>query len=410
MLLYSNSSSWFTVMFHISNKNKFLLQRLLDASSGFLLSFGFLFKKRQKRIVFNSTVNTDFTFNSKYLFLNHKDYLEKQGYDVKFVINDNAKRKALTEKYGEYFISSQGLKNKCYILNAACWIMSTMDPPVGGVWLNKNRFVLQLGHGTPMKNIGLMDGSASWLKRAYYKLMTTNVTYYLSPSNFFAEYIGKAFGVSQKQVITMAQPRLESMSHSQSDFISQFRDDSKTKLVLYSPTWRPYEDVQLFPFSDYSTKSLEQKLIENNMVIFVRLHPKFEGDLSPYLNSRVINLDSQQVEDITEYLDQFDALLTDYSSIYCDFAMLDKPVGFIPYDKATYQEAVGFSFDYEQITWGEEIKSVEDVLNIGLDNCPGERANILNMKPNAQDIDECLNEELGKIMITNRQLARKKCF
>ncbi|WP_041394455.1 CDP-glycerol glycerophosphotransferase family protein [Photobacterium profundum] len=293
-------------MWSISNKNKFLIQRFIDAASGFFLSLFFIFSKREKVIIFNSTVNRDFTFNSKYLFINHKDNLEAQDYEVKFVINDIAKREALTAKYGEYFISSKGLGNKCYILNAAGWIMSTMDPPVGGIFLNHNRFVFQLGHGTPIKNIGLMDGSASRLKRAYYKLMTSNVTYYLSPSDFFAEYIGKAFGVTQKQVMVMAQPRLESMNYSQSDFINQYRTNSKTKLVLYTPTWRPYEDVKLFPFADYSAQNIEQQLIESNMVIFIRLHPKFEGDISPYLNSQVINLNSQAIEDITEHLDQFD--------------------------------------------------------------------------------------------------------
>lgn len=385
-------------MFKINNKNKFLIQRLFDASSGFLLSFVFLLLKRKKRIIFNSTINTDFTFNSKYLFLNHKDNLEAQGYEIKFVINNIAKREALTDKYGEYFISSKGFSNKCYILNAAGWIMSTMDPPIGGVFLNHNRFVLQLGHGTPIKNIGLMDGSASWLKRTYYQLMTSNVTYYLSPSDFFAEYIGKAFGVTQKQVMVMSQPRLESMNYSQSDFINQYRTNSKTKLVLYSPTWRPYEDVKLFPFPDYSAQSIEQQLIESNIVIFVRLHPKFEGELSTYLNSHVINLNSQIVEDITEHLDQFDILLTDYSSIYCDFAMLDKPVGFIPYDREAYQKAVGFSFDYEKVTWGDEIDSVAKLRNIDRSYCSGERLNILNITPNAQDIDHRLIRELGKII------------
>ncbi|WP_170107508.1 CDP-glycerol glycerophosphotransferase family protein [Photobacterium indicum] len=388
-------------MFKINNKNKFLIQRLLDASSGFLLSFVFLLLKRKKRIIFNSTVNTDFTFNSKYLFINHKDNLETQGYEIKFVINDIAKREALSKKYGDYFISSKGFSNKCYILNAAGWIMSTMDPPIGGIFLNHNRFVLQLGHGTPIKNIGLMDGSASWLKRAYYKLMTTNVTYYLSPSDFFAEYIGKAFGISHEQVMVMSQPRLESMSYSQSDFINQFRTDGETKLVLYSPTWRPYEDVKLFPFADYSTQTMEQQLIEGNMVIFVRLHPKFEGDLSPYLNSQVINLNSQVIEDITEHLDQFDILLTDYSSIYCDFAMLDKPVGFIPYDREAYQKAVGFSFDYEEVTWGDTIDSVEKLFCIDKRHRPGEQLNILNITPNAQDIDCLLNDQLRKIVLTN---------
>ncbi|OLQ76089.1 hypothetical protein BIT28_18910 [Photobacterium proteolyticum] len=395
-----NYFGWFIAMIKINNKNKFLVQRLLDASSGFFLSLIFLFLKRKKRIIFNSTVNTDFTFNSKYLFLNHKKNLEEQGYEVKFVINDIEKQVKLTEKYGDYFISSKGIKDKCYILNAACWIMSTMDPPVGGCFLNKNRFVLQLGHGTPIKNIGLMDGSASWLKRAYYKLMTTNISYYLSPSDYFSKYIGQAFGVAQNQIIVLPQPRLESMQTCQSNFINQYRYSNKTRLFLYSPTWRPYEDVKLFPFGDYSPETVEKKLVENDIVIFIRLHPKFEGDITPYLNSRIINLDSNQAEDITEYLDQFDVLLTDYSSIYCDFAMLGKPVGFIPYDIKLYEKSVGFSFDYKQVTWGDEVNSLEGLFKVGEENKPKERASKLNTMPASQIIDKFISRELNRIRLT----------
>lgn len=63
-------------MLSISNKNKFLLQRFVDAASGFFLSFFFILGKRKKRMIFNSTVNKDFTFNSKYLFINHKKDFE----------------------------------------------------------------------------------------------------------------------------------------------------------------------------------------------------------------------------------------------------------------------------------------------------------------------------------------------
>ncbi|MGF1703711.1 CDP-glycerol glycerophosphotransferase family protein [Photobacterium makurazakiensis] len=351
-------------MWSISNKNKFLIQRFIDAASGFILSLFFIFGKRQKRIIFNSTVNKDFTFNSKYLFINEKDNFEKAGYEVKFIINDFKRREQLKEIYGDYFISSKGLKQKKYILNASCWIMSTMDAPITGLFMNHSRLVIQLGHGTPIKNIGLMDQSASLLKKLYYRMMSTNITYYLSPSEFFAEYIGKAFGVKQNQVLIARQPRLDSMSSGKSEFIESFRKNKETKLILYTPTWRPYSDVKLFPFPDYNKETLEKTLKEENTVIFLRLHPKFEVNLSEYLNDNVINLDSSKAEDITEHLDQFDALLTDYSSIYCDFAMLNKPVGFVPYDLKEYEENVGFSHDYKELTWGGDIKKTSDIVKL----------------------------------------------
>ncbi|PSW19507.1 hypothetical protein C9I98_11350 [Photobacterium sanctipauli] len=376
-------------MWSISNKNKFLIQRFLDAASGFFLSFFYIFGKRNKRIILNSTVNKDFTFNSKYLFINHKEEFENAGFEVKFVINDTEKRQALTKKYGSYFISTKGVKNKAYILSANCWVMSTMDPPISGLFMKYNRLVIQLGHGTPVKNIGLMDQSASKLKKLYYRLMSTNITYYLSPSEFFAEYIGKAFGVRQNQVLVARQPRLDSMSSGKSEFIESFRCNDKTKFILYSPTWRPYGDVQLFPFKDYEKSELEKMLEQKNAFIFLRLHPKFEVDLSGYLSSRVINLDSSKAEDITEHLNQFDALITDYSSIYCDFAMLDKPVGFIPYDLSEYLENVGFSHPYEELTWGTAITQQGELVKMH-NKQDIKVANLLNISEDRKNISHLI--------------------
>lgn len=358
----SISSRLVVIMWSISNKNKFLLQRFFDAASGFFLSFFFILGKRKKRIIFNSTVNKDFTFNSKYLFINHKDKFEKAGYEVKFIINDDEKKHKLKQDFGDYFITTKGIKQKVYILQAGCWVMSTMDAPISGLFMNHNRLVIQLGHGTPLKNIGLMDQSAGLIKKLYYKLMSTNVSFYLSPSKFFSDYIGKAFGVTMKQVLVARQPRLDSMSKGKSSFIENYRKDSNTKFILYSPTWRPYSDVKLFPFGGFDKEKLNIKLAGSNTVIFLRLHPKFEVNLSEYVSESVVNLDSSKAEDITEHLDQFDALVTDYSSIYCDFAMLGKPVGFLPYDIEEYTKHVGFSHDYKKLTWGNNIKSLDEFL------------------------------------------------
>ncbi|WP_041394456.1 hypothetical protein [Photobacterium profundum] len=82
--------------------------------------------------------------------------------------------------------------------------------------------------------------------------------------------------------------------------------------------------------------------------------------------------------------------------------MLDKPVGFIPYDKEAYQKAVGFSFDYQEVTWGDKIVSVAKLRNIDRRYCSGEKLNILNITPNAQDIDHLLNDKLEKVVMADR--------
>ena len=55
-----------------------------------------------------------------------------------------------------------------------------------------------------------------------------------------------------------------------------------------------------------------------------------------YLSGRVVYLGNEQMEDIMEILNIFDLLITDYSSIYIDYLILNRPMIFLPYDKEKY--------------------------------------------------------------------------
>ena len=50
--------------------------------------------------------------------------------------------------------------------------------------------------------------------------------------------------------------------------------------------------------------------------------------------------------------DIFDILITDYSSIYIDYLLLDRPLIFLPYDKEQYLKGRGMNFEYDKgDTW-----------------------------------------------------------
>ncbi|WP_198591154.1 CDP-glycerol glycerophosphotransferase family protein, partial [Vibrio breoganii] len=145
------------------DKNKYIVKRFLDLIFGVMLSFLFMFGKRKNRIIFNSVLNKNFDNNSKYYFL----YLLRNHckYELKFVVNDDRQRTDAISRYGEHFITSRGIKNKIYILNAKYWITSSLETPVGGVFLRKNRKVINLGHGMPYKLVGLQERNLSKLKK-----------------------------------------------------------------------------------------------------------------------------------------------------------------------------------------------------------------------------------------------------
>lgn len=311
--------------------------------------YAFFLVKREKRIIFSSTNNKYFIFNSKNLFMEQKLNFERQGFKVFFVINDPIKRAQLNKQFPDSIISNKGIKNKLFILQSAVWVISTLDLPVAGIFLARKRFVYHLGHGTPIKNIGLMEEKCTLIKRLYYKINATNISLFLSSSLFFKNYTANAFGVTEDKTIVAPQPRMDAL-FSMGNNLNSHRDNESTKLILYCPTWRPFAHTRLFPFEGVNLNEINTFLIEQNTKILLRLHPLFEGDLTVYEKSNIVVFDSKVCSEISDMLVDIDALITDYSSIYCDYYLLDRPVAFIPYDLSKYTEKIGFSFDYKELT------------------------------------------------------------
>jgi CDP-glycerol glycerophosphotransferase len=134
------------------------------------------------------------------------------------------------------------------------------------------------------------------------------------------------------------------------------------KNVLYAPTWRPSGELRLFPFNDMDWDVFSAFLEENNINIFLRMHPSFQEDLDTYVKktNRIKILDNNAVEDISDVMGFFDALITDYSSIHISFLLLNKPVMFLPYDLKEYTEQMGFIDDYDKLTPGPKPSTMAD--------------------------------------------------
>ncbi|CAH6794866.1 CDP-glycerol glycerophosphotransferase [Vibrio chagasii] len=350
------------------NKDKYNKQRLFNLMVGFFPSILCRFFKLDKdRVIFNSEFNTEFNHNTKYLFLYFLE--EYPQYEIKFVLNDSERRKLLTDKYGDHFISSVGLKEILYILKAKTWITSSLETPTGGIYLNRGRNVFHLGHGAPLKNVGLSEGYGNWKKKIYYRVLRDNFSYFLSTSEMFSENWSRCIGTPKHNVIVSGQAR--------SDLIlstSQNGDKiSNSKSVLYAPTWRPFSDTELFPFADKNLRVLNDNLVRLDIVIYLRLHPNFDSqcldEYDEFNNIKVLGRDS--IDDINEALGKFDLLITDYSSIYIDFLLTKKPVLFLPYDQKQYSEIIGFSIDYSENTPGPKptsqhnfVEELDKLINI----------------------------------------------
>ena len=61
---------------------------------------------------------------------------------------------------------------------------------------------------------------------------------------------------------------------------------------------------------------------------------------------------AKQYTEIMDYINCFDCLITDYSSIYLDYMPLERPIIFLPYDLDEELKTSGFVMDYMENTPG----------------------------------------------------------
>lgn len=316
--------------------------------------------------LFSSTDNSHYNYNSRYLF----EYVKENLPEITplFVINDPELRNSLSSKYGkQYFIETGSIQGIRQALSAGVWFTSA-GLPAYGTGLHKKRLIINLWHGVPLKKIALLDPNLKKAARIYFKkIFSENYTCILTTSHELIPLMARSFAVSEDKIKVWGQPRNDGLFQKNDcrEILGQLFPDlpEYTKTVLYAPTFRDYGQVQLFPFKDFDQKQLEAFLDEKNMLLFIRTHVAEQGSAAPYLGKRIRFLGNEQAEDVTGILNIFDCLITDYSSIYIDYLLTDKPMVFLPYDRQQYLDGRGMNFDYDDVTPGPKPETFNDFLD-----------------------------------------------
>ncbi len=163
----------------------------------------------------------------------------------------------------------------------------------------------------------------------------------------------------------------------------------KKTILMFVPTFRKgYSKIQgsknfnnLFGFKNFQSESFNSFLKENNLFFVYKLHPNEEKYFNDYkdlidpkfsyhLNNQVL---SDNKFDFYEILNCADILITDYSGIFIDYLLLNRPIIFNPTDLGDYERTRGFLYTpYNQWTPGPKIETQEGLINEVKDILKGE--------------------------------------
>ena len=148
------------------------------------------------------------------------------------------------------------------------------------------------------------------------------------------DIFAQAFRTSKEKVLITGYPRNDILLQ----HVSKKAKEFKTKKVIYMPTFRGSvnSDFDLFLQYGFDVDKLDIFLSKENMQLDIKLHPFNQP--SPELLKKLElskNIFFLDHDAIYEIISEYDILITDYSSIYFDYLLLDRPIVFAPFDKET---------------------------------------------------------------------------
>ena len=138
--------------------------------------------------------------------------------------------------------------------------------------------------------------------------------------------------------------------------------DKFDKVILYCPTYRD-EPSKKRPFSQDFLEKLNDYLKKNNFILLIKTH--VDEKISDLVEERshIKNI-TKEVEDLQDLMVFSDIMITDYSSLIFDYALIDKLIIFYPYDYEEYFQHRGTVYDYYNEFPGPFAKKEEEVLEL----------------------------------------------
>ncbi|AIS59508.1 CDP-glycerol glycerophosphotransferase family protein [Listeria ivanovii] len=216
----------------------------------------------------------------------------------------------------------------------------------GAKW-RKGASCIQIWHANgALKKFGWEDKAAqkrTTADKKRFQAVYQRFTNVVVGSDEMALIFQKSFLLDEKQLLKIGVPRTDYFFDKEKlkanyDWTFQSLNLSNRKQLLYAPTFRDDELQNTSLHLDIA--EMERALGEEYQLI-LKLHPSISNDLEKLDSDFVVYVDKETP--IETLLPVVDILITDYSSIPFEFALLEKPMIFYTYDLQAYDKARGLS-------------------------------------------------------------------
>lgn len=335
-------------------KKNVVFRKIVRSTRLFLKKLKYLkyrlnYKVDDKTIFFEVFDGRNYTCSPKAIY--EKMIIMDEFKDYKFIwaFNEPSKHEVTKDKRLK-IVKTKTSEYYKYISMSKYWIVnSIMDE---SITKKKNQIYVQCWHGTPLKRLrydievnGAVLNTIDEIRKRNDR-DASKFDYFISPSKYCTEKFTSAFNLvalgKKNIIIEEGYPRNDSLFNKNKKDIDKIKEKlgipKNRKVICYLPTFRDNQHTSGVGYTydlaiDFD--SLKKKFSKDYVILF-RPHYFIANkiDLSKY-KGFVYNVASyDEINDI--YLVS-DLLITDYSSVFFDYANLKRPVLFYMYDFDDYK-------------------------------------------------------------------------
>lgn len=321
-------------------------------------------KMKENRILFLSDVRDVLDGNLKFIY----DMLEDEKCEkVLSLKKDRKAKRKIKEK----------LKLVYYLATSKYVLLDDYSRMISIMKVRKGQEVCQLWHGAgAFKKFGYsrQDKTKSWKDkinghRNYTKAMVS--------ADQIRWCYAEGFGMDIENVKATGMARTDIFFNQ--EYIRQKREElyqeypylKDKKVILFAPTYRGVSlKHSYYDYEELDVEKIYQEFANENYIFLFKWHPGHyyqmqKQGIIPYDLEKYENFfyDFSDKRDINELLLITDVLITDYSSVIFDYALLNKPVVYFVYDYDVYQQDRGLYFELEDYIYGDIAKTSEELID-----------------------------------------------
>lgn len=321
-------------------------------------------KIKDNRICLISFRGDFYTDSPKYIY---QYLLEEYGDKFEYIWIINDKNTNIPGKPKK--VKRDSLKYFYYIATSKYWVTNGRQP--FKLLKRPQQVILATWHGTPLKRLGLDIGNihsgSPRIKKTYVR-NAKEWNYLVSPNRYTTEILKSAFAY-EGEILEVGYPRNDILYNASEKHVRKIKKNlnlpEDKKIILYAPTWRDddFYDIGQYKFNlKLELDRLKEELSEE-YIILIRTH-YFIADKLDLRNYEGFAIDVSKYDDIAELYLISNILITDYSSVFFDFANLKRPILFFTYDLEKYEHVLrGFYIDIHKDVPGPLLFSTEEVID-----------------------------------------------